>query len=63
MLVFPPMRPELREEGCRIARWMPAERFAPYFARPTVLPRLPTQVLILDIKLILTKPLFILLFD
>lgn len=36
MLVFPQLLPEIRD-GCRVPRWMPAERFAPYFARPTVL--------------------------
>lgn len=25
-------------EGCRVQRWMPAERFAPYVARPVMLP-------------------------
>ncbi|CAH2068375.1 unnamed protein product, partial [Iphiclides podalirius] len=42
MLVFPQWRPEI-QEGCRTQRWMPAERFAPYFAR-TVLPPLPPQL-------------------
>ncbi|XP_023950477.2 zinc finger protein GLIS2 [Bicyclus anynana] len=37
MLVFPQLMPEIRD-GCRVPRWMPAERFAPYFARTTVLP-------------------------
>ncbi|XP_014369464.2 zinc finger protein GLIS3 [Papilio machaon] len=42
MLVFPQWRPEM-QEICRAPRWMPAERFAPYLARP-MLPPLPPQL-------------------
>uniref|UniRef100_A0A1E1WRA3 C2H2-type domain-containing protein n=1 Tax=Pectinophora gossypiella TaxID=13191 RepID=A0A1E1WRA3_PECGO len=44
MLVFPQWRRELPEEACRTPRWMPAERFAPYLARPIALPPLPPQI-------------------
>ncbi|XP_013183333.1 zinc finger protein GLIS3 [Amyelois transitella] len=44
MLVFPQWRPELPSEGCRVQRWTPAERFAPYLARPFILPPLPPRV-------------------
>ncbi|XP_034824086.1 zinc finger protein GLIS3-like [Maniola hyperantus] len=43
MLVFPQLRPEIREGGCRVPRWMPAERFAPYFARPSVFSHIQKQ--------------------
>ncbi|XP_026484569.1 zinc finger protein GLI2-like [Vanessa tameamea] len=43
MLVFPQMRPQMRDEGCRVSKWIPAERFAPYFARTNVLPQLPPK--------------------
>ncbi|CAH2262112.1 zinc finger protein GLIS3-like [Pararge aegeria] len=43
MLVFPQLIPEIRDTGCRVSRWIPAERFAPYFARPTVLPHITKQ--------------------
>ncbi|XP_032516908.2 zinc finger protein GLI2-like isoform X1 [Danaus plexippus] len=43
MLVFPHLRSDIRNEGCRTSRWMPAERFAPYFARPTIIKHLPPQ--------------------
>ncbi|CAH2100155.1 unnamed protein product [Euphydryas editha] len=42
MLVFPQMRPQIHE-GCRVSKWIPAERFAPYFARTSVLPQRPLQ--------------------
>ncbi|KAI8429685.1 hypothetical protein MSG28_000253 [Choristoneura fumiferana] len=38
MLLFPQWRTEMPGEGCRVQRWMPAERFAPYVARPVMLP-------------------------
>ncbi|KAJ0181047.1 hypothetical protein K1T71_003132 [Dendrolimus kikuchii] len=44
MLVFPQWRSEIPGEGCRVPRWMPAERFAPYLARPVPLAPLPPQV-------------------
>lgn len=44
MLVFPQWRSDIRGDGCRIPRWMPAERFAPYFARPVPLAPMPPQV-------------------
>ncbi|KAI5642471.1 hypothetical protein NE865_05498 [Phthorimaea operculella] len=43
MLVFPQWRPEFPDQACRVPRWMPAERFAPYLARPVPLPPLPPQ--------------------
>ncbi|CAG5042064.1 unnamed protein product [Parnassius apollo] len=44
MLVFPQWRPEI-QDGCRTQRWMPAEMFAPYFARPVLTPPpLPPQL-------------------
>lgn len=51
MLVFPHWRSELPGDGCRVQRWMPAERFAPYLARsvmPAPLP--PTQVRIVIVN-------------
>ncbi|XP_026725825.1 zinc finger protein GLIS2-like isoform X1 [Trichoplusia ni] len=44
MLVFPAWRSDIPRDGCRVQRWMPAERFAPYFARPVVLPPRPPQL-------------------
>ncbi|XP_061714787.1 zinc finger protein GLIS2 homolog isoform X1 [Cydia pomonella] len=44
MLVFPQWRPEVAGEGCRVQRWMPADRFAPYIARPVMLPAVQTQI-------------------
>lgn len=44
MLVFPAWRSDLPRDGCRVPRWMPAERFAPYFARTVALPPHPPQV-------------------
>ena len=49
MLVFPAWRSDLPRDGCRVPRWMPAERFAPYFARPVALPPHPPQVRYLQI--------------
>ncbi|KAH9642410.1 hypothetical protein HF086_007542 [Spodoptera exigua] len=43
MLVFPAWRSDLPRDGCRVPRWMPAERFAPYFARTVALPPHPPQ--------------------
>ncbi|XP_028169194.1 zinc finger protein GLIS2-like [Ostrinia furnacalis] len=44
MLVYPQWRPDAANGGCRVQRWMSAERFAPYLARPVVLPPLPPQL-------------------
>lgn len=44
MLVFPQMIPHIRDERCRVTKWIQAESFAPYFARTNVLPQLPLQV-------------------
>ncbi|KAM3966772.1 uncharacterized protein ACR2FA_012314 [Aphomia sociella] len=44
MLAFPQWRTEIPSEGCRMQRWMPVEGFAPYLAKPVVLPPLPPQV-------------------
>ncbi|XP_075987129.1 uncharacterized protein LOC142983859 [Anticarsia gemmatalis] len=44
MLVFPAWKSDIPRDGCRVPRWMPAERFAPYFARPVVLPPHPPQL-------------------
>ncbi|XP_026764422.2 zinc finger protein GLIS3-like [Galleria mellonella] len=43
MLAFPQWNLEIPNDGCRIQRWMPVDRFAPYLARPVVLPPLPPQ--------------------
>ncbi|CAB3236972.1 unnamed protein product [Arctia plantaginis] len=44
MLVFPVWKTDIPRERCRAQRWMAAERFAPYFARPVVIPPQPPQL-------------------
>ncbi|CAG9783150.1 unnamed protein product [Diatraea saccharalis] len=37
MLLFPHWRPDVPSDGCRVQRWMPAEHFQSYIARPVAI--------------------------
>ncbi|CAH0405839.1 unnamed protein product [Chilo suppressalis] len=41
MIVFPHWRPDVASDGCRVQRWMPAEHFGSYIARPVAVQQLP----------------------